>query len=205
MRYLVIGLVIASVTMTASADPATETSQQWMRPNTSGVFLDFGAGWERVHPNGYTYRAEYLRIAPAVSINRFLYLGAAFQFGSIYDVYGAPDRATAAVHANEYSDEDIGSTFAAQVFLGARTFFGIVAVAGEVAPTIRETSAGVNFEYARDNTYLTTLEVHGRVDVWATPHLTAGLIACSGATTIHDFEAGLQVGFHVEPYDAMKR
>jgi hypothetical protein len=203
MRYLVMGLVFAG--SIASAEPGPQTSQQWMRPNTSGVFLDLGGGWERVHPNGYTYRAEYLRIAPAVSLNRFLYLGAAFQFGSIYDVYGAPDRATAAVHASDYSGEGNGSTFAAQVFLGARQFFGIVAVAGEVAPTIRETSAGLNFEYARDNTYLTAIEVHGRVDVWATSRITAGVIAASGIDTIRDFEVALQVGFHVEPYDAMKR
>jgi hypothetical protein len=205
MRNLLLGLILAGGMGSASADPALQTSQRWMRPNTSGVFLDLGGGWERVNPNGYTYRSEYLRFAPAVSINRFLYLGAAFQFGSIYDVYGTRDRATAAIHASDYTDEDIGSTFTAQVFLGARKLFGIVAVAGEVAPTIRETSAGMNFEYARDNTYLTTLEVHGRVDVWATPHLTAGVMLCSGIDTIRDFQAGVQVGLHIEPYDAMKR
>lgn len=206
MRHALVGWIVASSIGGASADPLPESVKAWDRPNTAGLFLEISGGWERLHPpNGLTYRAEYLRFAPGVSLNRFLYLGAAIQLGRIYSAYGARDSAFAAVPANDYTDEGNGSTLAGQVFLGVRDLIGIVAVGGEVAPTVRETSAGMNFEYAADKSYVTTIEVHGRVDVWATPHISAGVMAGMDIASIRNFQAGLQVGFHLEPYDAMNR
>jgi hypothetical protein len=202
MRLLVVGLVLG--TTIASADPAPEYTQRWRDPNTSGAFIEVGGGWQRINPNGITYRAEYLRIAPQVSINRFLYLGAAMQLGRIYGAYGSLDPVPAAVPANDYTDEGNGSTLAGQVFIGVRDLIGIVSVGGEVAPTLRSTSAGMNFEYAADKSNVTTIELHGRADVWATPHLTAGVLVGMDIASIRDFQAGLQVGFHFEPYDAIK-
>jgi len=64
MKYLVAGLVLGAATI-ASADVLPENSYSWRKPNTSGVFFDVGGGWERIHPpNGFTYRSDYLRIAP---------------------------------------------------------------------------------------------------------------------------------------------
>ncbi|MEO8843128.1 MAG: hypothetical protein ABI591_19515 [Kofleriaceae bacterium] len=206
MRYVLVGALVASSFGGASADPLPESGKAWERPNTAGVFLEISGGWERLHPpNGLTYRAGYLRFAPGVSLNHFLYLGAAMQLGRIYSAYGVPDSALAAIPANDFTDEGNGSTLAGQVFLGVRDLIGIVAVGGEVAPTLRETSAGMNFEYAADKSYVTTIEVHGRVDVWATPHLSVGVMAGMDIASIRDFEAGLQLGFHLEPYDAMNR
>ena len=206
MRNVLVGLVVASSMASASADPSPESGKAWEQPNNAGLFFEIGGGWERLHPpNGLTYRAEYLRIAPALSLNHFLYLGAAMQLGRIYSAYGTQDSAIASIASNTFTDEGNGSTFAGQVFIGVRDFIGIVAVGGELAPTVRETSAGINFDYAADNSYVTTIEVHGRVDVWATPHISAGVMAGMDITSVHDFEAGLQVAFHVEPYDTMRR
>ncbi len=206
MRYVLVGWIVASSIGSVSADPLPESGKAWERPNTAGMFFEINGGWERLHPpNGLTYRAEYLRFAPGISLNHFLYLGAAMQLGHIYSAYGVRDSGIAAIPSNDFTDEGNGSTLAAQVFLGERHLIGIVAVGGEVAPTVRETSAGMNFEYTADKSYVTTIEVHGRVDVWATPHISAGVMAGMDIASIRDFKAGLQVGFHLEPYDAMNR
>lgn len=202
MRSLVLGLVLAGGVV--RADPLPASSYEWRKPNTAGVFVEIGGGWQRVSPNGFTYRAEYLRIAPAVSLNRFLYLGAAFEAGHIYSAYGMRDRSIGATMYNDYTDEGNGSLFTGQVFIGARDLIGNFSVGGDVAPTLRETSAGVNFQYAADKTYLTTIAVHGRADLWATPHVTAGVVVGMDIAGIRDFMSCLQVGFHFEPYDAMK-
>ena len=204
MKYLVAGLVLGAATI-ASADVLPENSYSWRKPNTSGVFFDVGGGWERIHPpNGFTYRSDYLRIAPEVSINPFIYLGAAFQFGHIYSAYGAPDSAIGAIPENTFDDEGDGSTFTAQAFLGVRQLIGIISVGGELAPTLRRTSAGLNYAYASDNTNTSTIEIHGRADVWLMSHVTAGVMVGMDFMSIRDFQAGLQVGFHAEPYDAMR-
>ena len=206
MRNVLVGLFVASSMGRASADPSPESGKPWEQPNSAGLLFEIGGGWERLHPpNGLTYRAEYLRIAPALSLNHFLYLGAAIQVGHIYSAYGTPDSAFASIPSNTFTDEGNGSTFAGQVFIGARDFIGIVAVGGELAPTVRETSAGVNFDYAADKSYVTTIEIHGRVDVWATPNISAGVMVGMDIASVRDFEAGLQFAFHVEPYDAMRR
>ncbi|HEY6036279.1 MAG TPA: hypothetical protein VIV58_18510 [Kofleriaceae bacterium] len=206
MRYaLVVGLVLVVATGSASAQPAAGSQYDWRKPNTAGVFIEFGGGWQRLHPpNGFTYRSEYLRIAPQVSLNSLLYIGAAFQFGHIYSAYGAPDSAIGAIPENTYDNEGDGTSFSGQVFLGVRDLIGIVSFGGEVAPTLRRTSAGMNYAYASDNTNTTTIEFNGRADVWATPHITAGVMAGMDLQSIRDFQGGIQVGFHLEPYDAMR-
>ena len=205
MRYLVAGLVLAGAITRAHADPMP-TSRQWERPNTAGLFLELDGGWERLHPpNGLTYRAQYLRIAPGVSLNRYFYVGAAFQLGRIYSFYGTQDAALAGIAANTFTDEQDGSTLGGQVYVGVRDLVGIVSFGGELAPTVRETSAGLNYDYASDKTTVTTVEIHGRADVWATPNITAGVIVGMDVASIRDFQIGLAVGFHLEPYDAMTR
>ena len=42
-----------------------------------------------------------------------------------------------------------------------------------------------------------------RADVWLTPRLTAGVTVSSDFDTVRNLAAGLQIGFHFEPYDAM--
>jgi hypothetical protein len=50
-----------------------------------------------------------------------------------------------------------------------------------------------------------TVEFHGRADVWATPHFSAGVMVGMDISSVRDFQAGLQAAFHFEPYDAMVR
>jgi hypothetical protein len=199
MRHVLVGLVFASGI--ASADPA-DYAKPWERENRSALFLDIDGGWERLHPpNGLTYRAEYLRIAPSISLNRMFYLGAAIQLGNIYSAYG---RANGALPPN-ISDEQDGSTIAGQVFLGVRHQLGIFSVGGELAPTVRETSAGMNHASGVDVSYVTTIELHGRVDLWATPNFSVGVMAGMDIASIRDFQVALALGFHLAPYDAMAR
>jgi hypothetical protein len=209
MRYLVVVLVVAGAISSVRADPVPETSRQWERPNTVGVLLEFGGGWERVHPGGamegVTYRAEFLRFAPQISLNHYLYLGAALQYGRVYSSYGKPDNGIQVPIVLQPTEDSSGNILAPQVFLGVRGMIDIVSGGFEVAPTLRWTNTGTNFEYMTNAVFETTIEFHGRADVWATPHFSAGVMAGMDISSIRDFQAGLQIGFHFEPYDMMTR
>jgi hypothetical protein len=200
MRFLFIGLVLAS--QVASADPE-ESLKPWERENHAGVSLEIGGGWQRIRTNGLTYRAEYLRFAPQISLNRWFYVGAAFQFGHIYGSSGTLEGRPYDPVGSVF-DNSTGTDVAAQLLVGARGFFGIVSGALEIAPTERWTSSSGNSANASFTTSASMIEVHGRIDVWASPYFSAGIMATVDTESIHDFEAGLQLAFHFEPYDAMK-
>lgn len=203
MRYVVVGLVIG-MAGSAGADLLPESAYAWRKHNTSGTLLEIGGGWQQTHPDGITYRAEYLRFAPQVSLNRFLYLGAALQVGHIYSasgmrqgVYIPPD--------SSYVEESTGTTFAPQVVLGSRGIIDIFSGAVELAPTVRWTSASADYLYLITTSSVTTLELHARADVWPTPHFSAGVMAGVDTASLHDFMCGVQIAFHFEPYDTMAR
>jgi hypothetical protein len=201
MRFLFVGLVFAS--RLASADPE-DSQKPWNRENHAGVSLEVGGGWQRIQQNGITYRAEYLRFAPQVSLNRWLYIGGGLQFGHIYGGSGMLEAQPYDPVGNLF-DESTGTIVSGQALVGARGFFGIVSGAFEIAPTERWTNASANSAYATFSTSATMIELHGRLDVWATPHFSAGIMAGADTESIHDFEAGVQLAFHFEPYDTMKR
>jgi hypothetical protein len=203
MRYLVVGLVLAGGV--ASADPDSRYLKPWERENSVGVTLEGGGGWQRVDPNGITYRAEYLRFAPQVALSRWLYIAAAVQYGHIYGSSGTLDGQPYIPPGNGNLDESSGSLIAAQALVGAHALFGIVSGGFEVAPTGRWTSASSNAQYQTTTTGVTTIEFHARADVWATPNVSAGLMVGMDIASVRDFEAGLQVAFHFAPYDAMNR
>lgn len=206
MRYFVVGMVLALGIGSAAAQPAPGSQYEWRKPNTAGVFLDVGGGWQRFENNGVTYRVEYARFAPQVSLNRYLYIGAALEVGNIYGAYGTPDNAAMLPPVLQGIDRGIGTVMAPQLVVGGRGLFGDFSVGGEVAPTIRWFSSGPNADAGMGQvTYTTTVAIHGRADFWATPNVTAGILVGMDISSIRDFEAGLFVGFHFEPYDAMKR
>ena len=89
--------------------------------------------------------------------------------------------------------------------VGIRDRIGIVSGAFELAPSVRWTSASTNFLDQTFTTTLTTIEFHGRIDVWATPRFNAGLMVGGDLGSRHDLVAGLQLGFHFEAYDRMNR
>jgi hypothetical protein len=204
MRFLVVGLVLS--TQLASAEPNEGYLKPWERTGDVGVTFELGGGWERIHPNGITYRAEYLRFAPQIALGRWLYAGGAIQMGHIYGSSGMLDgQVYQPPGTSGFVDESTGTITAPQVFVGARGLFEIVSGAIEVAPTVRWTSASTNSQGLSFTTSVTTIELHGRADVWATPHFSAGLMAGMDIASIHDFQAGLQVAFHFERYDTMKK
>ncbi|HEY6036280.1 MAG TPA: hypothetical protein VIV58_18515 [Kofleriaceae bacterium] len=217
MRYLAAGLVLGVATI-ASADPILpESAYEWRKPNTSGAFIDVGAGWMRVDPDGMTYRARYVRFAPQVTIHHWFYVGAAFEVGDIYSSYGQmngmiPTQCSGNSHqadgchggSNLY-DQTSGTIIEPQFFFGVRDLVGIVSGAFEVAPTVRWTSSAFSWLNQTFTTTEKTVELHARVDVWATPHFSTGLMVGSQYDTLHDLQVGLQIGFHMEPYDLMTR
>jgi hypothetical protein len=199
----------------ASADPVpADRVAPWDQVNDSGVFIDIGAGWMRADPDGMTYRAQYLRFAPQVSIHRWFYIGAAFEIGHIYDSSGMLDgwlpsvcsgrpKMPCTAPSSGLIDESTGTITEPQLFVGARDLIGIVSGGFEVAPTERRTTASSNSLNQSFTTYVTTIELHARVDIWMTPRLTAGVTVGSDFDTVRNLQAGLQIGFHLEPYDAM--
>jgi hypothetical protein len=201
MRFLALTLVLLS--RIASADPS-DYLKPWEREGQVGVSFELGGGWQRVRTNGVTYRAEYLRFAPQVSLTRLLYLGAALQLGHIYSASGIADGMYVPP-GSSFVDESGGSIVEPQIFIAARGLISIVSGAVEVAPTVRWTSASTNYEYLTTTTSVTTLELHARADIWATARLSAGIAVGMDVASMHDFEAGLQFAFHFEPYDAMSR
>jgi hypothetical protein len=102
-------------------------------------------------------------------------------------------------------DESSGTLTEGQFLIGIRDRIGIVSGGFEVAPTLRRITASTNTLNESFTTDSTTLEVHARADVWATPHVNAGIMVGANTTSRHDLMAGLQVGFHFEAYDSMNR
>ena len=213
MRYALACLLVGA-TSVASADPPADRVAPWDQANDAGVFLDVGAGWTRADPDGMTYRAQYLRFAPQVSLHRWFYIGAALEIGRIYNSSGTLNGmlpatcsggpgAPCAGPGSSLVDESSGTISEPQLFVGARDLIGIVSGGFEVAPTLRRTSASVNYLNQSFTTTVTTIELHARVDVWVTPRLTAGVTVGSDFNTVRNLEAGLQIGFHFDPYDAM--
>jgi hypothetical protein len=210
MRYVLAALLLGAGTSLASADPTADRVAPWNQENDSGVFLDVSAGWMRADPDGMTYQAQYLRFAPQVTIHRWFYIGAAFEIGRIYSSYGTLNgmlpvtcsggAGKVCTPGNNLVDQTSGTIVEPQVFVGVRDLIGIVSGGFEIAPTERQTTASTNY---LSQSYETTIELHARVDLWVTPRLTAGVTVGSDFNTLRNLEAGLQIGFHFEPYDAM--
>lgn len=215
MRYVLACLVLGVGVSTASADPSEDYLKPWEHTDDSSTLLEVGGGWMRADPDGMTYRAEYIRFAPQLAFKRWFYVGAALQIGRIYGSSGTlngmlpipctGNAKTCTGPGNNLVDETSGTIVEPQAFLGVRDLVGIVSGSFEVAPTLRWTTASVNFLNQSFTTSVTTIELHARLDVWATPHVSAGIMVGSDFDTTRNLEGGLQVGFHWEPYDAMKR
>jgi hypothetical protein len=167
--------------------------------------------------DGMTYRAKYLRFAPQISINRWLYVGAGFQIGDIYKSNGTLDGMLPVICSpgpsmegcipapSQAIDESAGTLTEGQLLIGMRDRVGIVSGALELAPTLRRITASTNTLNEAFTTDSTTLELHVRADVWATPHLNLGVMVGANTTSRADVMAGLQIGLHFEPYDGMNR
>jgi hypothetical protein len=213
---MLVGLVLAGGISSATADPLPEHLYGWRKPSDSGTFIEVGTGLMSANRDGLTYRAQYLRFAPQVSINRWFYIGAGFQIGDIYKSTGKMNGELPVVCSPGPSmgdcipdgsaiDETSGTLTEGQLFVGIRDRIGIVSGGLELAPTLRRTTASTNTLNEAFTTDRTTLELHARADVWATPHFNAGIMVGADTSSRHDLMAGLQLGFHFEAYDDMNR
>jgi hypothetical protein len=232
MRNMLLGLVLVGGLGSASADPTqivpegpteyrpaetTDHGPAWKRQSDSGTFIDVGTGVMSAARDGMLYRAEYLRFAPQISINRWLYAGAGFQIGDIYKSTGKLDGMLPVICSpgpsmgdcipvpNQAIEESSGTLTEGQLLIGIRDRIGIVSGGLELAPTLRRTTASTNHLNESFVTDSTTLELHARVDVWATPHVNVGIMVGANTTSRHDLMAGLQIGLHFEAYDGMNR
>jgi hypothetical protein len=198
------------------AEP-TDHLPRWKRQADSGTFIEVGTGVMNAARDGMTYRAKYLRFAPQISINRWLYVGAGFQIGDIYKSTGTLDGMLPVVCSegpggrdcipvpSQAIDESKGTLTEGQLLIGIRERFDIVSGAVELAPTLRRVTASTNTENEAFTTDATTLELHVRADLWATPHLNLGVMVGANSTSRKDVMAGLQLGLHFEAYDGMNR
>lgn len=212
MRWGLAVVVVASSNL-AYAEPEGDPFANYNRQTDSGVFVDIGGGYERNSPDGITYRSEYVRFAPQVAVGRNVYIGAGFDIGRIFDSYGQMNgmlptqcsghQGTCHGGSNLY-DNTTGTVVEPQAFVGVRDMVSIVSGGFELVPTWRWTSASVSWLNQSFTTRQLTLELHLRADVWITPHVTAGLTAGMDYDSFSNLTGGLQIGFHLAPYDLMK-
>ena len=205
-------LVVASlfVAGTAAADPEiivgpSDTAPVAravyvdQRPPTSGMWIDFGAGVQRIAPgNGSVYDGKFVRFAPLTTIHRHFYLGAEIDVGSFDD--NATKPTSAARGGSTTMDGVTGALCSAKVVVGARAMAGIFSGGVELAGGVQYTelttvSLGTN-EIGRG-----VIEARGRLDLWFSPHVSIGGMVGTDLTEKDNMTAALQLGFHFEPFD----
>ena len=208
MRNALALLVVAGWAGVASAQPSEAlVLAPPAPPASSGMWLDFGAGATRIDPgNGQTYRGEYVRFAPQVTINRMFYLGAEIDIGSFDMSDSTPTNATAARGGGTGTAMPMADTFdgglaAAKLVGGARlmagAFSGGLELAGGVRYTTISNESGVN----SNSVGMGIVEARGRLDVWLTPHVTVGALAGTDIVRRDEATFALNFGFHFEPFD----
>jgi len=206
MRNSLAIIFVAGAAGVASAQPSEALVIAPPAPaSASGMWIDFGAGATRLDPgNGQTYRGEYLRFAPQVTLSRVLYFGAELDIGSFDASEGPANPAAARGEGSTGSGTPMttqidGQLGAAKLVGGARLMAGAVSGGLELAAGIRYTTLT---EGSASNSVGTgVVEARGRLDVWVTPHVTVGALAGTDIARRDEATFALNVGFHFEPFD----
>lgn len=171
-------------------------------PSYGGMWVDFGVEATRLDGgNGLLYRGEVGRFAPMVQLDRTFYIGGELDIGSMTAVVGPTDRA-ARSSTGEPMELDHAGTLAAGTFVaGARVLAGQFAGAIELAPGVRyielPTAVGASLDIKTE----AMLEVRGRLELWATQHVTVGAIVGVDLAHTTDVMVGLQLGLHFDRCD----
>ena len=207
MRNSLAMLFVAGAAGLASAQPSEALVLAPPAPaSTSGMWLDFGLGATRIDPgNGQTYRGEYVRFAPQVTISRVFYLGAELDIGS-FDASLGPSNTTAARGDGAGTSMPMGTQIdgqlgAAKLVGGARLMAGAFSGGLELAGGVRYTTLTAEPGTQSNSTGMGVLEARGRLDVWVSPHLTVGALAGTDLARRDEATFALNVGFHFEPFD----
>jgi hypothetical protein len=168
---------------------------------TAGMWLDFGGGAASVAPgDGNVYKGSFVRFAPQATINRVLYFGAEINIGSFDS--STPASATSArgggVDMPMSAGVD-GSIGAVSAIAGARAMAGIFSGAVELAGGVRYTS--VRMSNTLNTETQGVVQARGRIDFWATPHLSIGGIVGKDLNDTQSMMVGLNLGLHFERFD----
>jgi hypothetical protein len=202
-------LAVASLFIagTAAADPELVFGPSDTAPNvdttyvsqreTSGMWIDFGVGVDRVAPgNGGVYSGQFVRFAPQVTLNRHFYLGAELDIGSFDGNAVANDSNVARGAGSVMAPNGVtGTTGAAMALFGARANAGIVSGGVELAGGVRNDMV-TNFSMVSNESARGVIEAHGRLDLRVTPLLSIGGMVGTDLTEKDNMTATLQLGFH---------
>jgi hypothetical protein len=209
-------LVVGSLFIAASAaaDPTVVVGPSDTQPivgvqiyqppaATSGMWIDFGGGVERVAlGNGGLYNDHFVRFAPQVTINRHFYLGAEIDVGSFNGT--EPDHGGTTTRPSDMATVPHpidGTSCEGKVIAGARAISGIVSGGVELTAGMRYlTSSRLLLTNMVENNQ-GLVEARGRLDLWVTPNISVGGIVGIDVTEKDDVTAALQVGFHFARYD----
>jgi len=206
MRNSLAMLFVAGAAGVASAQPSEALVIAPAAPaSASGMWIDFGAGATRLDPgNGQTYRGEYVRFAPQVTLSRVLYFGAELDIGS-FDASEGPTNPSAARGDSStgggmpMTTQIDGQLGAAKLVGGARLMAGAFSGGLELAAGVRYTT--LTEGTASNSVGTGVVEARGRLDVWLTPHVTVGALAGTDLARRDEATFALNVGFHFEPFD----
>lgn len=215
---LAVAVGVLGLASVASAEP--ESPGLWRSAAPSGgVWVDAGVGVARIDPgNDSTYRGEYVRFAPQMSFHRNFYIGAELDVGTIDEVINLSPNAcrssgggtcpsgNGSLITTPMDPHTDGSLAAAKALFGVRALAGPISVGGEFAAGIRHASlksaTGYDVLVSEDTP---TFEVHALADLWLTPKLTVGVMVGADLANTNNLSAGLEVGFHLESFDRMRR
>lgn len=208
MRNSLAMLFVVGAAGVASAQPSEALVLAPPAPlSYSGMWLDFGAGVTRIDPgNGQTYRGNYVRFAPQLTLNRVFYFGAELDIGS-FDLTGDAPNATAArgggsgTGTTTMTTSGTGNLGAAKLVGGARMMAGAFSGGLELATGVRYTTvptASSSMSYSNGEG---VFEVRGRLDAWLTPHVTIGGLAGTDLARRDEVTFALNVGIHFEAFD----
>ena len=201
-KVLVASLMLVGSAFADDVAPTAAMYSHHKEPATSGMWVDFGGGAERFAPgDGSTYSGQYLRFAPQTTIRRHFYVGAEMHI-AMFDGDSPPP--TTAALGNSSSPMSValsGSTAGALAIGGVRAMAGVLSGGVELAVGYELTSISGNAVQTWHKSDGAVVQTRGRLDLWLSPHITGGGMVGIDLTDSHNLQAGLQVGFHFEPYD----
>ncbi|HEX4456198.1 MAG TPA: hypothetical protein VH143_35295 [Kofleriaceae bacterium] len=213
-------LLVAALSIggTAAADPAFEPSVDQtgivMVPHhATGSWLDFGLLYGRVEPlPGTTISTEVVRFGPRAMINRFLYIGAEVDVGSLSEANDVSGTGTTARDSSSsgsspemgvpgYSPIGGGTYAAGKALVGAQLMAGPLSGALELAAGVRDYMTHDSVGQFGQAFFGGVYELHGRLDLWATRQITIGGLASVDLQDKSNVMFGVIAGFHFVPYD----
>jgi hypothetical protein len=219
-------LLIAALSIggTAAADPAAfepsiDQSGIVITPHhATGSWLDFGVLYGRVEPTpGTTISTKVVRFGPRAMVNRYLYVGAEVDIGSLSGASGDNNVIARDAPSSSGSSSSSGGsegTVAAidgGTYAAGKALIGAQMMAGPLSGAV-EFSAGVRDYMTHDAVgqfgqafFGGVYELHGRLDLWATRSFTIGALASVDLADHNDVMLGLMAGFHFVAYDGHHR